>query len=75
VSVNPESGIFLTYQPSRTFPSEVPVDVRAMFRQVALLPPDLALVLKAKCAALQFKSPTMLALRLKLVAELAKDQL
>ena len=50
--------------------TSVPCSVKS-----SLLPPDLALVLKSKCAALQFKSPATLALRLKLVAELAKDQL
>ena len=60
-----------------TAPSDyqLPQDLRANFRQVSLVRPDYCLVLKAKCSAYGLKAPTVLSQRLKLVTELARDQL
>ncbi|OWF37572.1 Dynein heavy chain 5, axonemal [Mizuhopecten yessoensis] len=53
----------------------LPVEVRALFRTVSLIKPDFSLILKAKCASMGFRAPTVLGARLKSVSELAKDQL
>jgi len=68
-------SVFLTHNPDVQPISSLPPELRAQFRQVSLLRPELSLMLKAKCSSLGFKSPSVLAMRLKLVAELAKDQL
>lgn len=53
----------------------LPIEVRALFRTVSLVKPDFGLILKAKCASMGFRAPTVLGARLKAVSELAKDQL
>ena len=55
--------------------SQTASDLQALFRQVSLTKPDPSMVVNTKCSALQLKSPSVLALGLKLVAELAKDQM
>ena len=67
---------FMTLNPT-TVSSDysLPNDLRVNFRQVALVKPDLGLILKAKCSSLGFKAPSVLALRLKLIMELTRDQL
>ena len=69
-------SIFLTFNPATALPSySLPGDIRANFRQVALVKPDLSLIMKAKCSQLNLKAAGVLSLRLKLLAELTKDQL
>lgn len=77
VAVKHQVAMFMTYNPTTAaLPSaKLPVDLQALFRQVSLVKPEPSLVLKTKCSALQLKSPAVLALRLKLVTELAHDQL
>lgn len=50
-------------------------DVKVLFRTICLASPDIALILKAKCAAYGFRSPKVLADRLKMVVHQCKDQL
>lgn len=50
-------------------------DVRLLFRSISLVKPDMGMIMRAKCAAMGFKAPVVLGSRLKLLAELAKDQL
>lgn len=45
------------------------------FRPVAVTRPDLQLVLRAQCAAAGLRAPAVLALRLKQVAEMTRDQM
>ena len=73
--MNPTVAMFLTCNPVSLPNGKIPTDLRTYFRPVSLIRPDFALVLKAKCSALGLKSPGILALRLKLVADLTRDQL
>ena len=76
ILVNKDTAVFVTTNPSR-MPGgyEVPCDVKALFRHVSLVRPDVALVLKAKCSALGLKAPSVLSARLKIIMDLAKDEL
>lgn len=67
-------ALFATCQPELLKTSTLPSEIKSLFRQVSFLRPDLLVMLKAKCLALQFKAPSLLALRLKIVADLMKDQ-
>ena len=72
-----KSGIalFITVN-NETAPAEgIPVDIKLLFRTVALVMPDYSSILKARCAAYGFRSPRMLADRLKMVAQQCKEQL
>lgn len=75
ISVKKTCAVFLTYNPQALPTFELPQDIKATFRQVSLARPDFGLVIKAKCSALGLKAPAVLSLRLRLVAELTKDQL
>ena len=50
-------------------------DIAGSFRTISLVKPDLGQILKAKCSALGFRAANILALRLKVMSELVKDQL
>ncbi|KAJ8314952.1 hypothetical protein KUTeg_007102 [Tegillarca granosa] len=69
-------GIHMTIDPS-SFPTSrsLPNDVRALFRTVSVVRPDFGLILKAKCASMGFRAPSVLGARLKALTELTKDQL
>lgn len=74
VTVKPNFSIFLTIC-SNGHNYEFPPEVRALFRSVAMVMPDTSLILRAHCAGQGFKSPKILADRLKLVADVCKEQL
>ena len=75
ISIEPSTAMFLTHNPHKKTPLSIPNELRVLFRQVHFPKPDLALLLKAKCSNLGLKAPTVLAMRLKLVAELTRDLL
>ncbi|WAR07684.1 DYHG-like protein [Mya arenaria] len=50
-------------------------DIRLLFRSISLVRPDVGMIMRAKCTALGFKAPIVLGSRLKVLTELAKDQL
>ncbi|XP_067674368.1 uncharacterized protein [Haliotis asinina] len=76
IPVRRSVGVFMTVNPgSRSPASSIPHDVRASFRTVALIKPDTGQILKAKCSAMGFRGPGILASRLKVLTELVKDQL
>ena len=54
---------------------QVENDLRSGFREVSLVPPEMRLVLQARCTRLGIKSPAILAMRLKMLVDLTKDQL
>ncbi|KAK3577475.1 hypothetical protein CHS0354_032326 [Potamilus streckersoni] len=69
-------AMHMTVSPSTAPPSFIMShDVRSLFRNVSLVKPDLSIILKDKCASLGFRTPQVLAARLKVLMELAKDQL
>ncbi|XP_068697910.1 dynein axonemal heavy chain 8-like [Montipora foliosa] len=74
VIVKPNFSVFLTISThGNTF--EIPPELRAMFRSVAMVLPDTSVILRAYCAGQGFKSPKILADRLKLVGDICKGQL
>ena len=75
ISIEASTAMFLTHNPSKLTPHPIPNELRVIFRQVYFPKPDLGLILKAKCSNMGFKAPSILATRLKLVAELTKDLL
>ena len=69
-------GLFMTSDPLHNLPnSSFPNDICGSFRTISLIKPDLGQILKAKCSALGFRAANILALRLKVMSELVKDQL
>lgn len=54
---------------------QLPPEVRALFRSVAMVVPDVSLVLRAHCAGQGFKSHKVIADRLKLVTDICSQQL
>lgn len=69
-------GLFMTTDPKHNVPTGTfPNDIAGSFRTISLIKPDLGQILKAKCSALGFRAPLVLALRLKVLSELVKDQL
>ena len=55
--------------------TDISNDIKQLFRTVSLVKPDLGMIMRAKCAAMGFKAPAVLGARLKVLQELAKDQL
>lgn len=69
-------GLFMTTDPTHNLPRvNFPNDIAGSFRTISLIKPDLGQILKAKCSALGFRAPNVLALRLKVLSELVRDQL
>ncbi|XP_070190368.1 uncharacterized protein [Littorina saxatilis] len=69
-------GLFMTSDPMHNFPgSNLPNDVSGSFRTISLIKPDVSQILKAKCSSLGFRAANVLAMRLKVLSELVKDQL
>lgn len=74
INVNPNFSVFLTVSMNgETRP--LPPEVRALFRSVAMVVPDVSLVLRAHCAGQGFKSHKIMAERLKLVTDICSQQL
>ncbi|CAH3196290.1 unnamed protein product, partial [Porites evermanni] len=74
IIVKPNFSVFLTICTNgNNF--ELPAELRALFRSVAMVMPDMSLILRAHCAGQGFKSPKILADRLKLVGDICKEQL
>ena len=66
----------MTTDPLHCLPNgSMPNDIAGSFRTISLIKPDLGQILKAKCSALGFRAANILALRLKVLSELVKDQL
>ncbi|XP_064629693.1 uncharacterized protein LOC135488785 isoform X2 [Lineus longissimus] len=76
IAVNPNISLYMTVNPT-TAPGhfQLPSEIKSLFRTVSLAKPDYAIILKLKCSALGFKAPNVLGTRMKIVHELAKDQL
>ncbi|XP_025098007.1 LOW QUALITY PROTEIN: dynein gamma chain, flagellar outer arm-like [Pomacea canaliculata] len=76
IPIKKNVGLFMTSNPTHSLPEAgVPHDIVGSFRTVSLVKPDIGQILKAKCSALGFRAPNILALRLKVMSELVKDQL
>lgn len=75
VIVQPNFSVFLTISTNGGATFELPPEMRAMFRSVAVVMPDTSIILRAYCAGQGFKSPKILADRLKLVGDICKEQL
>ncbi|KAL5009692.1 hypothetical protein ScPMuIL_011997 [Solemya velum] len=76
VCVKRAFSMHMTVNPAASPPNQdLPSDLKAYFRTVNLVKPDLGLILKAKCASMSFKAPFVLGARLKVLTEIARDQL
>ncbi|CAH1226669.1 DNAH5 [Branchiostoma lanceolatum] len=75
VPVDPYVATFITINKDMSRGFELPQEIRALYRNVSLVLPDLGLILRGKVAGLGFKSPKVLADRLRLMADLCRDQL
>lgn len=67
----------MTINLSDTLPisTQLANDIRLLFRPVSVVKPDMGIIMRAKASALGFKAPLVLGSRLKVLSELAKDQL
>ncbi|XP_070568705.1 dynein axonemal heavy chain 5-like isoform X4 [Ptychodera flava] len=75
VILKPTTAFFITINPEIQDNYKIPTDVSILFRNVSIAMPDVAMILRAKCASYGFKSPKILADRLKIVAQHCKDQM
>ncbi|XP_029452717.1 dynein gamma chain, flagellar outer arm-like [Rhinatrema bivittatum] len=74
IAVDMNCSLFLTVHWRPGF-QKLPRETLALFRMVALVVPDLAVLLRRKLSSLVFKSPKVLAQRLQLISDLVKEQL
>ncbi|XP_060567478.1 dynein axonemal heavy chain 5-like [Ruditapes philippinarum] len=77
IAVKRTTSVHMTINLSDTQPISTKLgnDIRLLFRPVSVIKPDMGMIMRAKSAALGFKAPVVLGSRLKVLAELAKDQL
>ncbi|XP_055954873.1 dynein axonemal heavy chain 8-like [Patella vulgata] len=76
IGIKNSVGMFMTLNPSATPPfCSMPNEIRSCYRTISLIKPDIGQILKAKCSAMGFRAPGILASRLKVLSELVKDQL
>ncbi|KAL4232681.1 hypothetical protein ACF0H5_007369 [Mactra antiquata] len=77
IQIKRSTAVHMTINLSDTEPISYQLanDIRLLFRPVSLVKPDMGVIMRAKCAALGFKAPVVLGSRLKVLSELAKDQL
>ncbi|GFN75495.1 dynein beta chain, ciliary [Plakobranchus ocellatus] len=68
-------GLFMSMDMSTLPSSSLPSDITESFRTMSLVKPDVGMILRAKCCSMGFRAPVVLANRLKLLAELCRDQL
>ena len=77
ITVKRTTSVHMTINLTDTQPisNKLANDIRLLFRPVSVIKPDMGMIMRAKSAALGFKAPVVLGSRLKVLAELAKDQL
>ncbi|XP_033113255.1 dynein heavy chain 5, axonemal-like isoform X2 [Anneissia japonica] len=75
IVVNRDTALFMTVNNTHAHSNPIGSDVKTLFRSISLTVPDLAMILKAKCAGYGFKAPKILADRLKIVIQQCKEQL
>ncbi|CAL1527205.1 unnamed protein product [Lymnaea stagnalis] len=68
-------GLFMCMDMTNLPDTKLPSDITESFRMISVIQPDISIILRAKCAAMGFRSPVVLANRLKFIVELVKDQL
>lgn len=75
IAVHPNFSAFLTVRPTEGTSCQLQPEVKALFRPVAMVMPDMSLILRSHCAGQGFKAPKVLADKLKLAADISKEQL
>ncbi|XP_053397319.1 dynein axonemal heavy chain 5-like isoform X6 [Mercenaria mercenaria] len=77
IPIKRSTAVHMTINLSDTTPisTQLANDIRLLFRPVSVIKPDMGMIMRAKSAALGFKAPVVLGSRLKVLSELAKDQL
>ncbi|RNA02208.1 dynein gamma flagellar outer arm-like [Brachionus plicatilis] len=74
MSVNPNFCLISTLNVSKQS-GQVPLQLRSMFRVIALLEPDIEVIIKAKCIQYGVKGSNILATRLKTIYDLCQASL
>ncbi|XP_071954985.1 uncharacterized protein [Antedon mediterranea] len=75
IVVSKNTALFMTVNNTNANSRPIGNDVKTLFRSISLPVPDMAMILKAKCAGYGFKAPKILADRLKIFIQQCKEQL